>query len=275
MTVQPEVLPVDRVPEDGGQPPSIPPKPNNGMRTGLVALGLTLLAKGKVILVALKAFKFSKFLLTFVSMITMIWFEAQLGGWIFGVGFVLLILVHEVGHGLAMKRAGLDAGFPVFIPFVGAFISLKGQLRSSRQEAEIAIAGPVAGTLAALLCVALWKATDTRLFLSLAYTGFFLNLFNLTPISPLDGGRVAQMFSRRLWIVGVIGMVAMFFLTWSPQLVLISLLAGSHALSRRGMGALPDEAKVTDGERRWMAAQYFGLAAFLAAGMALSRSLLA
>jgi Zn-dependent protease len=250
------------------------PPTKSRARSGLAAFAALVLAKAKTIFIALKALKLTSVALTMGSMLTMIWFEARLGGWAFGVGFVLLIFVHEMGHAFALKRAGLAASYPVFIPFVGAFISMRGQPRSSQQEADVAIAGPVAGTLGALACIVAWKVTDARIFLSLAYTAFFLNLFNLAPIPPLDGGRVARMFSRRLWIVGAVVLVGMFVLTHSPQLLLICFIAGSHALRGRGAAPPPDEADVTQADRRNMAIQYFGLAAFIATGMALTHNLL-
>ena len=148
-------------------PPSVSlPKPAPPPRRGVgswiaVALG-TLLVKAKALLVLLKGLKLAKLAITMGSMFVMIWFEAVRYGWAFGVGFVVLLLVHELGHGVAIKRHGLAAGYPVFIPFFGAMISLKGQIRSPLVEAEIALAGPIAGTAGALVCVALFFATHER-----------------------------------------------------------------------------------------------------------------
>jgi Zn-dependent protease len=258
------------------EPPPPPDRPSGGGRTArgaAGAIGLALLAKGKALLVALKGLKLAKLLLTFGSMFAMIAFEATRSGWLFGVGFVLLILVHELGHGWAIKREGLAAGYPVFIPFLGAMIALRGQPRSSLVEARIAIAGPVAGTLAALAVTAIFFATRQRLWLALAYSGFVLNLFNLTPFSPLDGGRVAKMFSRRLWIVGVVVLGGVFLVTRAPQLLFIGVL-GLMQLGRRPPAPLPGEAEVTPGERQVMAVHYFGLCAFLAAGTLLAGRLM-
>jgi Zn-dependent protease len=245
------------------------------MAAALSGAGVLALAKGKGLLVLLKGIKAVPFLLSMGSMLAMVAFEAQRSGWLFGVGFVLMILVHELGHGAAIRREGLPAGYPIFVPFFGAMIALKGQPRSSLCEARIAIAGPVAGTLAALVMAAMYLTAGTRLWLALAYSGFFLNLFNMIPLAPLDGGRVAQVFSRRMSIVGVALMLGLFLVSPSPQLALIGLFSLTHAFSRRQQAeAGPDEATVTVRERRQMAFTYFGVCAFLALGMWLSGRLL-
>ena len=97
----------------------------------------------------------------------MIAFEAQRGGWPFALGFVLLILVHEIGHGVEIKRAGLQAGYPLFIPFFGALISLRGQPRSPVEEARIAFAGPLWGGAAANATAALYLAARQRVPLAI------------------------------------------------------------------------------------------------------------
>ena len=131
--------------------PSHPHKPNRKGVGAVIGGGLLLvLAKLKFLLVGLKALKFGKILLSMGSMVVMIWYEAMQGGWPFGVGFVLLLLIHELGHGYEIKRAGLAAGYPVFIPFFGALIALKEQPRSPLQEARIAFAGPVWGAAASV-----------------------------------------------------------------------------------------------------------------------------
>lgn len=231
-------------------------------RRGLGAIGallLTLLAKGKSLLVFAP-----KLLLTSFSMLAMVWLEAQRSGIWFAVGFVLSILIHELGHGYAMKRAGVAAGWPIFIPFFGAMIAMKGEPRDRDTEARIAYGGPLAGTLAALVAVALAFLLDSRVALAVAYTGFFINLFNLTPFSPLDGGRVAQAFSRRAWIVGAVLMAAMFFFTRAPGLLLIVLLALPRLLGRADTDAR--EALAPKLQRSW-AFRYFALAGFLASGI--------
>lgn len=231
----------------------------------LAGVAMTLLAKLKWLLVLLQGLKFGKLLLTFGSMFAMIAFEATRYGWAYGVGFVVLIFIHEMGHAVAIKASGLDAGYPVFIPFIGAFITLKGQPRSAREEATIALAGPIAGAAASAGCAVIYLLTHERLFLALAYGGFFLNLFNMTPLPPLDGGRAAAVFSKRAWWVGVAVMAGMFVLTQTPQLLIIGVFALMHGFGRnRATVEAPPEV------RRDVAASFFGLCAFLATGIYLT-----
>ncbi|HTS83124.1 MAG TPA: site-2 protease family protein [Myxococcaceae bacterium] len=250
------------------QPETSPSVPSRQSRTtwsaaGAVALGV--LAKGKVLLGGLKALSLGKVLLSAGSMLGMIWVYAVAAGWRFAVGFVLLIFVHEMGHAVAIREAGLPAGYPVFIPFFGAVIALKGQPRSSLVEARIAIAGPVAGGAAALVCAAGYLLTHERWWLALASAGFILNLFNLTPLPPLDGGRVARMFNRKAWIVGLVLIALMLVAAPSPPLILIAVLGAMQAFRGGEPSPGPDEDRVTPADRRWMAVKYFALCGSLAA----------
>jgi Zn-dependent protease len=250
-------------------PQGAPPK-----RKGLGAVSavlLALLAKGKSLLLLLKALPLAKLLLTSGSMLLMVWFEAMRSGWWFGVGFVFSILIHELGHGFAMKRAGVAAGWPVFIPFIGAMISMQGLPQDRDTEARIAFGGPLAGTVVALAFGALGLATGARIFFALAYTGFFLNLFNLTPLSPLDGGRVAQAFSPRSWVMGAILMVGLFLVTRAPQLLLILFLALPRLFGR---GPADARTPLAPAAQRGWALRYFALAGFLAVGIYLTSALL-
>jgi Zn-dependent protease len=126
--------------------------------------------------------------------------------WGFAAGFVILILVHELGHVIANRYYGIHASPPIFIPFLGAVINLRQPPTNAREEAVIGIAGPIAGTLGALACYAYWLRTGNALAYDLAHIAFFLNLFNLLPVPPLDGGRVAAAISPWVWILGLIGM---------------------------------------------------------------------
>jgi Zn-dependent protease len=270
-----------QAPEPAAVQPPAPPAPRRNPVGAVAATAGVVLLKGKALLGALKLASLGKFALTGLSMLAMIWFEAQRSGIWFAVGFVLLILVHELGHGVAIKRAGLDAGWPVFIPFFGAMISLRGRPQSRDVEANIAYAGPLAGTAASLVVAGIGLLTGTRLFLALAYTGFFLNLFNMVPMPPLDGGRVATVFSPRAWILGAVVLGGMFLVTGAPQLALIGLLALSHMRRRNAAPALagqaPDAPEVEpvpeDVRTRWTV-RYFGLCFFLGAAIFFTQRLL-
>lgn len=239
---------------------------------GVGAAVLAALAKGgKASLLLMKGLPFSKLLLTSGSMLLSVLAYATRGGWAFGVGFVLLILVHELGHGYAMRRANIASGWPIFIPFFGAMIAMKDRPEHPCVEADVAYAGPVAGTAAALACAGASLLTHNAFLMSLAYVGFFLNLFNLVPFGFLDGGRVARVVSRKAWIVGAVLLLLFFFQSPSPQLMLIAVFGGMHALrSARD----PDLDRVTDRERQTWAVRYFGLCAFLGACVYFSHRLL-
>jgi len=229
------------------------------------------LSKGKTALVLLKGLPFGKLLLTSGSMFASVLVYATRGGWAFALGFVLLLLIHELGHGYAMRRASVAAGWPIFVPFFGAMIAMKGRPEHPRVEADIAYAGPVAGTAASLACAGLGLWLHSRFLLSLAYAGFFLNLFNLVPFGFLDGGRVARVVSRNAWIVGALLLGLLFIKVPSPQLMLIAVLGLGHAWrSARD----PDLDLVTDADRRVWAIRYFGLCGFLGACIVFSHRLL-
>ena len=151
---------------------------------------------------------------------------ALLWGWKFAVGFVLLIFVHEMGHAVMLRRRGIKAGWPVFLPFLGAFISMKSAPASVYEEAESALAGPLAGTAGAFVVWWAGNALDSPLLVSLAFTGFLLNLFNLLPALPLDGGRVAGALHPSVWLVGLGVLLLVEIYRPSPIIPIILLLGG-------------------------------------------------
>ncbi len=179
----------------------------------------------KILLLALNAAKLGPLLKSGGTMILSVFAYSLLFGWRYAAGFVLLIFVHELGHYLSAKRAGLDVGLPTFIPFVGAWIELKDQPMDARVEAKIALAGPVAGTLGAMACYYVARSTHSPLLLALSYAGFMLNLWNLLPINPLDGGRIVGLLSPRIWLIGLPLLGALLFWKPSPMLFLILILA--------------------------------------------------
>jgi Zn-dependent protease len=142
----------------------------------------------------------------------------------FAAGFVLLILVHELGHVIAHRHYGLSASPPIFIPFLGAVINLRQAPKNAKEEAVVGIGGPLLGTVGALACFVAYLAlragpagvpeTPLReLMLNLSVVGFFLNLFNLLPVPPLDGGRITAAVSPWLWPLGLLGLVGMILKT--------------------------------------------------------------
>jgi Zn-dependent protease len=151
------------------------------------------LAAPLVVLAGL-AFKFGVFTLKFFGIFISVAAYALIWGWRFAIGFVLLILVHELGHYLEARRQGLHPALPVFIPFLGAYVAIKDAPFDPWRNGLISIAGPIAGGLGALGVLVAGEQLDSRLLLALAYTGFFLNLFNLIPIGFLDGGFILRSF---------------------------------------------------------------------------------
>jgi len=149
---------------------------------------------------------------------------AWIYGWPYAVGFVGLIFVHEMGHYLAARQRGLDVGAPTFIPFVGAWIEMKQRPHNVETEAYVGLAGPLVGTLGALVCYFAGRHLNNQLLLALAYSGFILNLFNLIPVSPLDGGRITAVLSPRIWFVGLPVLIAAFLYSPSPLLILIGII---------------------------------------------------
>jgi Zn-dependent protease len=147
-----------------------------------------------------------------------LWFYARFFGWQFAVGFLLLLFIHEMGHLIAARMVGLKVSLPVFIPFMGAVILLKDMPPNAWIEAIVGIGGPLLGSAGALAVTGCYYFTGNHLFLALGYTGFFLNLFNLVPIIPLDGGRIVSAISPWLWVVGLVIIV--------PYLILRSSVGG-------------------------------------------------
>lgn len=187
-------------------------------------------------------------------------------GWKFAIGFVLLLLAHELGHFAAARVVGLSSSIPLFVPFVGAVISLRQAPINAKMEANIAIGGPATGTLSALICLVLYLWTDGMLFLVLAYTACILNLFNLIPCMPLDGGRIATAISPHMWWAGSFTTGILFFYTHNLFLLVIfafSLLRLWHADSNDYSGRYYH---LGFGQRVKVALWYFGLLAIL--GMA-------
>lgn len=172
-----------------------------------------------------KMLKFGKLMTTAGTMAISVFAYALIFGWRYSVGFIGLLFCHEMGHYVAARQRGLPVGAPTFIPFVGAWINLKGQPMDAETEAYVGMAGPLAGTIATLLCYFAARAQGSMLLLAIAYSGFFLNLFNLIPVPPLDGGRMTAVISRKVWLLGAPLLIGVFLWRPSPLLILIALLA--------------------------------------------------
>ncbi len=200
--------------------------------SALAAIGLVVAkigAKAKLLLVALPKLKLFS---TSASMLVSIAAYQLIFGWLFSIGFVLLLLLHELGHVFQLRREGIKASAPMFIPFMGAVISARSMGDDAAAEARVGLAGPILGSIATLVPLGIWLATGDDFWRALAFIGFFLNLFNLLPVLPLDGGRAMAALSPWVWLVGFAGLVAMAFFFPSPILLLILLFGGMESWRR-------------------------------------------
>lgn len=203
-------------------------------------------------------------------------------GWQFAVGLVALLFVHEMGHAVVMKLKGIPIGGMIFIPLLGAAVIMKQMPKNAKDEAEVGIAGPIAGAIAAMVCLTIARENPDTVWAPLAYFGFFINLFNLIPIVPFDGGRVLGAIDRRIWIIGFIGLVAFQIWSWingnhSLFLLLFVILAASQLWTRRSVPNTPEARAYYDvpiAERIILGLAYFGLAAVLVLGMAISHGMM-
>jgi Zn-dependent protease len=207
-----------------------------------------------------------KFFTLFFSMLASVGAYALAFGWQFAVGFVLLIFVHEMGHVVVLRARGIKAGLPVFLPFLGAFVSMKESPRTAYDEALSGIAGPVFGAVGAFAVLGLAGFEDSDFLRALAYTGFLLNLFNLLPFLPLDGGRTAAAVSPKLWVVGLAGLLAYELYRPSPIIPLILILGGFETFRRwRGRDTAASRAyyALTPQQRVNIGTAYIGLIVLL------------
>jgi len=218
----------------------------------------------KALLALLLAGKLGKLLFSGGSMILSIAIYAQLYGWKFAVGFVLLLLCHEMGHYIAAKQRGLMVSLPTFIPFVGAWISLKNQNLDPETQAFVGMAGPLLGTTAAFLVYLAAVQYQNGWLLALAYSGFILNLFNLIPVVPLDGGHIVAVVSSKIWLIGVPMLIALCVWKPNPLLFILALLAIPNAWAAlRGRVPAPAGQAMNTALKSRYIAEYLGLAVFL------------
>ena len=235
----------------------------------LLVAGAFALKFGKVALLALpklKIFTTSGSMLVSIAAYSLIW------GWRFALGFVVLLFIHEMGHVLQLRREGVQASAPMFIPFLGAVITAKSLGRDAAAEARVGLAGPILGTAGAAACIPLAAATGNDLFTALAYIGFFLNLFNLLPVTPLDGGRAMAALSPWMWFVGLF-LFALLAFTRPNPIILLILLVGAFDTYRRWKayraGGPESRAyyRVPARQRARTLAVYLGLVVLLVLGM--------
>jgi Zn-dependent protease len=263
--------------EERPEPPRYEPiRPEGGLWSAvkrffapLTAVGL-LLAKFKGLLLLLLKVKFVG---TALTMLLSVGAYALLFPVWFAVGLVVLIWVHEMGHVLQLKREGVKASAPMFVPFLGAFVAMKEMPKNALAEARVGLAGPVLGTLGALGAWGIYAWTQNPLFLGLAYVGFFINLFNLLPMLPLDGGRAVGAMSPVFWLLGVLMAVALFFIQPNFIILIIAFLGGTELWRRWKMRNTPEGQaynKIELRHRVMVGLVYFGLIAVLALLMAMT-----
>jgi Zn-dependent protease len=197
----------------------------------------------KILLLLFSGAKFGKLLTTGGTMIISVVVYAFIFGWKYAVGFVLLLFIHELGHYIAARQKGLDVGAPTFIPFLGAWIEMKDMPKDAQTEAYVGLGGPLLGTVGSIACYFLARNYDSTWLLAVAYSGFFLNLFNLIPLSPFDGGRITAVLSPRIWLVGVPVLLGLFVYKPSPMLILMAIMAAPQVLKALRYRADSDEAK--------------------------------
>jgi len=180
------------------------------------------------------------------------------------VGFVVITLIHEIGHAIAIRAKGLRAGFMVFVPFVGGAVTLKDQPRTAYDDALIGLAGPFTGTLASLVCLQLYKWTNDPLWLLIAFMGFAINLFNLLPIGMLDGGRISAAVTKWMWVIGGGVIIYKVIDQPNPLIIAIAVLAAFQvyaSLEREKTDKRFYE--VSPSQRAAIAVMYFALVIFL------------
>jgi Zn-dependent protease len=222
----------------------------------------------KLLLLLLSGAKLGKLFTTGGTMLLSVLLYAFVYGWRYAVGFVALLFVHEWGHYIAARQRGLNVGPMTFIPFMGAWIELKDMPHDAETEAFVGLGGPLLGSVGALGVYALARSWDLPWLLAVSYSGFFLNLFNLIPLSPLDGGRITAVLSPRIWLLGVPILGAMFLWRPSPMLLIIALMAAPQvwkALKYRSDSPEAQTYYAVPTAKKWeYGLIYLVLAAFLA-----------
>ena len=249
-------------------PPLQPERKTLRNRIGGALAGLAvLLGKFKSVLLLLPKLKI---LSTSGTMLVSVAAYALIWGWRFAAGFVALLFIHEMGHVIQLRREGIKATAPLFIPFMGAFVGMKQLPDNAAAEARVGLAGPVLGSIGCLIPLGIYELSGNELWKALAFTGFFLNLFNLLPVLPLDGGRAMAALSPWMWFVGFGLLVGATFAFPNPIMVLILLLGGLETLRRWRARKTPESQayhRVSPRQRAAIGFVYLSLAIALAIGM--------
>jgi Zn-dependent protease len=211
-----------------------------------------------------EGFGLTQFAVAGVSMVLSIAAVATKAPLPLAIGFVIIILIHEIGHALVIRAKGLRAGAMVFIPFIGGAVTLKDQPRSAYDDAQIGLAGPIFGTAACLIVLQIYKVTESPVYLAIAVAGFAVNLINLLPIGMLDGGRISAAVTKWMWVIGGAILVYKVYKQPNPLMLLVVILVAfqvyASILREHDDKTFYD---VTLGQRAGIAAAYFLLVLFL------------
>ena len=248
-------------------------KTNRGLLGGLLALLAGAFAYGKYALLLI--LKVPALATLGTALISVAVYAQILGAWV-AVGFVVMIFLHEMGHVVEIRRQGMKATAPIFIPLMGAAIFMREHAQSPIKQAQIGIAGPIAGTLAAIVAFALYASTGQVLFLAWAYYGFLINLFNMIPFGMLDGGWILAPISKWVQVAGLVGIVGLFLAHVISPLVIIIVLIGVPMVVQRFRNPALD-AQLTSGpasSRYALGAAWLALVLVLAFGLFQTDSLL-
>lgn len=222
----------------------------------------------RILLLLLAGVKFGKLLPTVGTMLLAVGAYALVFGWRYAVGIVAMLFIHEMGHYIAARQRGLRVGLPMFVPFMFAWVKLEDVPHDAETEAYIGLAGPMLGTVGAIGAYFLAHNYDMHWLLAVSYTGFFINLINMIPMPPLDGGRITAVLSPRIWLLGVpiIGLLLWFH--FSMILLLIAILAAPHVFAALNFNKASPQTQqyyaVTPRVRWEYGLLYVGLIAFLA-----------
>jgi Zn-dependent protease len=179
--------------------------------------GIILLSKAKLLLLGLTK------LSTLLSMFAFFGVYWSIYGWGFALGLVLTIYVHEMGHVSVLRRYGIPASAPMFIPFFGAFIGMRGGALAPEQESRVGLAGPMYGLAAAAFCLAARPLTGYMIMGAIAHTAAVINLFNLIPVWQLDGSRGVRSLTRIQRALLLVTALGLWAITRESMLLLISL----------------------------------------------------